>query len=185
MNGDGADVYAAVRGYPRRDAAEDFYLLNKVQKVAGVSHAPEVTVTLAARRSHRVPFGTGPALADIETLLKSEPGGATFTSYDPQAFTLLGDALRSLREFVTDADHVFKPQVEEILSALGFTRMRHLAHEKYPKEPQRQKALEDWFDARRTLRFVHESRRFWPDQPLLRTLSALAEDQQRAIGFYN
>lgn len=178
-----ADAYAAVRGYPRRDAAEDFYLLNKVQKVAGVRFTPEVTVTLAARRSHRVPFGTGPALADIEKLLESEPSGATFTSYHPQAFALLGEALESLRAFASDPGHAFAPRVEAILATLGFARMRGVAHAKYPKKPQRQKALDDWFDARRTLRFVHESRRFWPDQPLLASLATLAQDQQQAIGF--
>ena len=180
-----ADAYAAVRGYPRRNAGEDFYLLNKVQKVAGVRYAPHVTVTLAARRSHRVPFGTGPALADIVELLERDPSGASFRSYHPRAFALLGDALTSLRRFAADADHTFKPQVEEVLEALGFARMRALAHVKYPAEGRRQKALDDWFDARRTLRFVHESRRFWPDQPLLASLATLAQDQQRAIGFYN
>ena len=45
--------YAAVRGYPQRNAAEDFYLLNKIAKVHGVVYLPRTVVSLAARLSDR------------------------------------------------------------------------------------------------------------------------------------
>ena len=55
-------AYAKVRGFPRRNAAEDFYLLNKLAKVGSVRSLATPTLTIDARLSERVPFGTGPAL---------------------------------------------------------------------------------------------------------------------------
>lgn len=58
------EAYAKVRGFPKRMAAEDFYMLNKLAKIG-----PVITgggkVTLIARPSNRVPFGTGAACAKI------------------------------------------------------------------------------------------------------------------------
>ena len=88
-----ADSYATVRGYPRKDAAEDFYLLNKIAKIAPVAFAPQVQVLLQARLSSRVPFGTGPALRSIVDDLQAEPRGTRYLSYHPQNFLLLAQAL--------------------------------------------------------------------------------------------
>ena len=46
-----AEAYAKVRGFPRRDGGEDFYLLNKIAKVGGVRHLPAPTMRLSARAS--------------------------------------------------------------------------------------------------------------------------------------
>ena len=60
-----AEAYAAVRGMPLRGAAEDFYTLNKLAKVAPVHRATGPMVTIEARTSSRVPFGTGPAVQKL------------------------------------------------------------------------------------------------------------------------
>ena len=57
-----AKTYAAVRGYPKRSAGEDFYLLNKICKLAPVERLAGPALSIEARISARVPFGTGPAL---------------------------------------------------------------------------------------------------------------------------
>ena len=59
------EAYAAVRGMPLRGAAEDFYTLNKLAKVAPVHRATGPMVTIEARTSSRVPFGTGPAVQKL------------------------------------------------------------------------------------------------------------------------
>ena len=73
--------YAKVRGFPKRDAAEDFYLLNKMAKVGAVRSIQAPIVEIEARLSTRVPFGTGPALAKI-----LESGIEDYLFYHPMVF---------------------------------------------------------------------------------------------------
>lgn len=60
-----AHAYARVRGFPKRAAAEDFYLLEKVAQTAPVHRASSPVVGIMARCSERVPVGTGPAVARL------------------------------------------------------------------------------------------------------------------------
>lgn len=60
-------AYAQVRGVPaKREAGEDFYLLTKLAKLGPVHEAGCQPIQLSARRSNRVPFGTGPALLALD-----------------------------------------------------------------------------------------------------------------------
>lgn len=172
-----AQAYAAVRGYPRRSAAEDFYILNKIAKVAGVTYRDDLTIKLRARISTRVPFGTGPALAKICDILHFERNsenesalvGQTYQSYHPASFDLLSTALRYLDEVANNnaTDH---PKVTAILETLGFAQISSILVDKYPTAVRRRQILHQWFDAGKTLRFIHQARRYYPDQPLMRTL---------------
>ena len=105
-----AQTYAQVRGYPQRNAGEDFYLLNKAAKVAPVTVKPEINIEVQARLSHRVPFGTGPALKKITQLLQACPDGSSYLSYHPKTFTLLGQALDFLHDFAAAATRQQPPQ---------------------------------------------------------------------------
>lgn len=62
-----ARSYAQVRGFPKRAAGEDFYLLQKVNKLAPVIQMGGAPVRLEARVSSRAPFGTGPAVHALLT----------------------------------------------------------------------------------------------------------------------
>lgn len=55
--------YAACGGMRRNAAGEDFYFLQALNKVAPLGIVPDCRVYPAGRISHRVPFGTGPAVA--------------------------------------------------------------------------------------------------------------------------
>ena len=83
------DAYAAVRGFPRRDAAEDFYLLNKAAKIGNVARVASAPVRIRSRVSDRTPFGTGASV-----------GRATMTTervfYAPECFVGLRSVLESL-----------------------------------------------------------------------------------------
>lgn len=163
--------YAAVRGFPKRNAAEDFYLLNKVAKVGGV-YTTNVAIRLAARLSNRVPFGTGPALQKVYDSLAVDPSGSDYLSYSWSSFVLLHAALDELDRF-SNGPLALSPQVQSILDTLGFAKVVHQIEHQYPPGPQRRVALHDWFDAFKTLRFIHEARRFHVDEPLLYTLPKL------------
>ena len=89
--------YAKVRGFPRRQAGEDFYLLNKLAKVGAIMQLGAETdcepIDIAARLSDRVPFGTGAAVGKIMEL---EDPAREFLLYHPSVFGLLRSWLGSL-----------------------------------------------------------------------------------------
>ena len=158
------DSYCKVRGFPRRNAAEDFYLLNKLAKVDPVylSHTPELSIR--ARASHRVPFGTGPRIADMQR---------PFLSYASESFELLQDAIGWIDALAHERE--VRPQAEtvELMKALGFSSLLAKTRSQYRAGRPRWRALHGWFDAFRTLRFIHEARRYHPDCPIEPTLQGL------------
>ncbi|GAI77402.1 unnamed protein product, partial [marine sediment metagenome] len=79
-----ADGYTAVRGMNRKEAAEDFYFLNKLAKIKGMNMINNTRVCPSARPSNRVPFGTGQR---IIRFLKGEQN--EYMLYDPQVFWIL------------------------------------------------------------------------------------------------
>lgn len=163
--------YARVRGYPRRNAGEDFYLLNKLAKTCPITHRPNVRITLAARLSHRVPFGTGPALARAIESLRACPDGSAYLSYHPSSFELLARAIQALHAFAQDdAAPTLAGRPGELLELLGFDRVAAKFARQHAPGAHRQVAVDGWFDGFRSLRFVHEARRWYPDQPLLESL---------------
>ncbi len=86
-------AYAQVRGYPKRAAGEDFYLLNKIAKVGKVRTLASPAIKIQARPSHRVPFGTGPAIRKIENL--PDPINE-YLFYHPKVFTYLKTWLQTI-----------------------------------------------------------------------------------------
>ena len=75
--------YAAVRGVPKLRAGEDFYLLNKLAKVGRIQNARSSPITIKARKSLRVPFGTGRATDEIEQNINR------YHIYSPRIFDLI------------------------------------------------------------------------------------------------
>ncbi|MBV1932578.1 MAG: hypothetical protein KUG71_12780, partial [Porticoccaceae bacterium] len=57
-----AASYAMVRGFPKRNGGEDFYLLNKAAKQGAILNLQRPHILIEARQSDRAPFGTGPAI---------------------------------------------------------------------------------------------------------------------------
>lgn len=85
--------YAEVRGYPKRAAGEDFYLLNKIAKVGHIRSLNTPTIKIQARISDRVPFGTGPAISKIDNL---ENPLKDYLFYHPLSFYYLKIWLKSI-----------------------------------------------------------------------------------------
>lgn len=156
-----ADAYAEVRGFPRRDAGEDFYLLDKLAKLGSVHRPPVEPIRIWSRVSDRVPFGTGRRVRD---LIDGEP----IALYHPRCFELLGIALWALRRAVAaknedivlaslasqlDAGSV--GAVSTVLEELQvFEALRDMLGAS-PDASVRERRLLTWFDALRTLRFIH------------------------------
>jgi hypothetical protein len=186
------DGYARVRGFPRRSGAEDFYLLNKLAKLAPVHRLDGECIALDSRESSRVPFGTGPAVAAI---LRAEDPLELPLFYHPAVFDALRallSALPSLRVAQADLEqnlraHGLEPSLATAscaqLTTMDFaTALAHCRRQgKTPEQFMRQ--FHQWFDGFRTLKFIHGLRDagwrlqttanllgrppvFWPELPV-------------------
>ena len=163
-----ARAYAAVRGVPQREAGEDFYLLGKIAKVMPLVRAKLPEIRIRSRVSDRTPFGTGAGVL-------RGMGGAERLFYAPEIFGELGrflDALDALSEHAS-FERFFEAggglgarewtAVERaLLDGKGRESLTRAARDA-SSERARRIRLHDWFDAFRTLKFVHALRdAVWP-----------------------
>ena len=156
-----ADTYAKVRGLPKRNAGEDFHLLNKAAKIAPIHRLSRPEIRIRARLSTRVPFGTGPALS---RMTKEDCP----LSYAPESFNRLAEVVAHI-----DRGAPLSNESAALLEELGYPRFRAQAQRQRHRPETLRKAAHDWFDGLRTLRFIHLARRFHPDQPLAESLNRL------------
>ena len=163
-----AGAYARVRGFPRREAAEDFYLLNKLAKVGDVRRLSGDPIRLSSRSSFRVPFGTGAAVGRL-----LEAPDPVLSTYDPRVFHGLRCWLRVLEAALehSEARLDLRGRVlegsrldagiegEHLIRGLEETGAFELA-EAALAEPgaNRGKRLLDAFDGFRTLKLIHALR---------------------------
>lgn len=171
------EAYAAVRGFPKRAGGEDFYLLNKLAKTGPVIRLTGACIELESRESRRVPFGTGPAVARISA---ADSPARLPLFYHPQSYEALRGvlaaapllqqaALADLPQFLASAG--IDPELAQAgcltLEAMGVAAA--LAHcRRQGRSPaQFLRQFHQWFDAFRTLKFIHGLRGAgWPDQSL-------------------
>lgn len=155
-----ADAYAAVRGVPRRQAGEDFYLLNKLAKVGPIARLSGQPIAIAGRDSERTPFGTGAALRRIREDLGAN---RAFELYAPTTFALLREWIDTLDAFAQDPTtdplaRLSRPELKSALVALRAEDALEQARRQATTARHRRKRLLDWFDGFRTLKLVHALR---------------------------
>jgi len=171
-----ATSYAQVRGFPKRAGGEDFYLLNKLAKLGPVAKLPGECIELQSRLSRRVPFGTGPA---VEKIAAAEHPGALPLFYHPHCFA----ALRAVLTVIPALRQASAADLPARLEIAGLDRELALASRaalhsmglddalshcrRQGKSPgQFLRQFHQWFDAFRTLKFIHALRDSgWPEQP--------------------
>lgn len=145
-----AAAYSQVRGFPCRSGGEDFYVLNKLAKVGPVINVNDVVVRIQSRVSDRVPFGTGPA---IKQLQQASDKDEAVCYYHPSIFHVLKKwregllAYHETQQLPAD-DHGLNQhwQLSQVL----------------PKNRQQSKTtarwyqfVHEWFDAFKILKSVH------------------------------
>jgi hypothetical protein len=169
------EAYARVRGFPRREAAEDFHLLCKLAKLGPVVSGEGQPLRVQGRASDRVPFGTGAA---VSKLVAEADADATFLMYDPRCFEELRTWLRALQDFPAhrraddfwtqvDADTGLDPELcRRIGAELKVAAALQQAAGASPSAGVVRRHLRTWFDALKTLRFIHALERDqWPKVP--------------------
>jgi hypothetical protein len=166
-----ATAYARVRGFPKRLAAEDFYLLNKLAKVGTIRSLHGEPIRLSARASKRTPFGTGRAL---ERARGRERDPAPLRVYHPDVFSDLGAWLQALRalaeagDAADPADLLAKQigawpsanaeRLRAHLDAGGAWAAARIGAKRCRTPATRAKHLHGGFDAFRTLKLIHALR---------------------------
>jgi hypothetical protein len=171
------DAYAAVRGFPRRAGGEDFYLLNKVAKTGPVVRLAGTCIELESRVSSRVPFGTGPAVAGISAA--GNPAALPLF-YHPACYEALRGTLAAApllqRAALAELPHILATAgVDPVLARACLTVLDDMGTARALDHCRRQggsagqflRQFHQWFDAFRTLKFIHGMRDAgWPPRSL-------------------
>lgn len=155
-----AIAYAQVRGFPKRAAGEDFYLLNKLVKVGKIEPRYQSSIKIDARLSTRVPFGTGPGVAKILAQLDS---GETPTYYNRLIFTELKSVIANAENYFTHAETISDLSSSALQDA-DFERFRQSRIRTDKTAAQFASQFHHWFDAFQTLKFVRRLQAHYPDE---------------------
>jgi len=154
--------YAMVRGFPKREAGEDFYMLNKLAKVGAVIDPSLVAdcdpLEIEARKSDRVPFGTGAAVIKITDLADQL---REFRFYDPAVFELLNLWLQSLPAVWKSGSNELCNMPESLLTGLMKIKTEQALTHAFKQSKdlnQFTRQMTIWFDAFRTLKLIHSLR---------------------------
>jgi hypothetical protein len=142
-----------VRGFPRRPAGEDFYLLNKLAKTGTIDQLAGPLIEISGRLSERVPFGTG---IGIKKILHLADPTSDFRFYNPGIF-------QCLKQFLWELDRC--QDAADLTNHFKDSRSQHwcesvelftLIDSKRNLNPAVfKKFAVDWMDGFRTLKFIH------------------------------
>ena len=153
-----AKTFRSIYGFPKRQAAEDFYLLNKAVKVGPVQYSDTKTLTIRGRPSDRVPFGTGQGMKLIADQDLQSP------LYHPRIFIELKKWIVVLK---TASDEELIARLQEI----GPDYPYYAKIQKVIKQPcplaQRIRRRFVFFDCFQTMRWIHHMRdEHYPSIPI-------------------
>tara|TARA_R110000824_G_scaffold7892_4_gene35880 strand:- start:112776 stop:114002 length:1227 start_codon:yes stop_codon:yes gene_type:complete len=149
------NAYALSRGFPKRSAGEDFYLLNKLAKIGKIHSLKEPYITLSGRSSARVPFGTGPAITKINAIQQPE---LNYLYYHPQCFLHLKEWLGLMPTLWETGDlqkTLDSGLLLDCLTELGVEAAIAHALQHSKSQASFVKHMHNWFDAFRTLKLIH------------------------------
>lgn len=152
-----AFAYVRCGGMNSRQAAEDFYFLQKLAKTDGVDLLSGTIVYPDPRISERVPFGTGRSMA---RLLAGDKQGVLF--YPAAAFRILADWLKLVElNICLDAEQLLalatetSPVLAGYLDQLDWRSVWPGMRKTHQGSVRLQQAFHVWFDGFRTLRLIH------------------------------
>jgi len=145
-------AYAQVRGFPMRNGAEDFYILNKLAKLGRIEQPQQPLIDIESRLSERVPFGTGPA---VRTLLDASDALQYPLYYHPQCFYHLKQWYVFLQDYWQQRQ---LPEDEVLMELIEFFNLQQVLNKTLPHirtKKRWQQFVHEWLDAFRLLKSVH------------------------------
>ena len=143
------EAYEKSHGFPHRMAGEDFYLLAKASKVSEIHYLNRSPIQLLCRDSDRVPFGTGQGMATIEA------NQNTKELYHPKIFD---DLKLWLHYLYTSSDASLLSDLESITTDFPHKNKLRKLLAQPAKGARIQTRRHEWFDAFRTLKWIHHMR---------------------------
>jgi hypothetical protein len=152
-----ASAYVKIGGMNSRAAGEDFYFLQQLARTVGVEQLTGTVVQPSPRASHRVPFGTGRSVSQMQA---NGEGEQLF--YHPACFRELGAWLtlvaahpdadgRSLRELAGE----ISPCLGEYLDLNRFEEIWGKLRRNNPGHEALLRAFHGWFDGLKTMKLIH------------------------------
>ncbi len=157
-------AYAEVGGFPRKNAVEDFTILNDLAKIGSIDRLAGNAIELEGRTSTRVPISTGKAISD----LAGKRGAGSLRLHHPIVFAHLAAWLRLLGAIARRGGDPSAPLdelprgnpffraglLQEALEKMGaFEAVREAVREPGDEETILAR-LHRWFDAFRTRRLI-------------------------------
>ena len=154
------ESYIKIGGMNKKKAAEDFYFLEKLSKIVNIDYIESTKVYPSARKSWRVPFGTGQRINRFFAKTHRE-----YFLYDPVSFQILkrwNDIFYSKsslkpEEYLREAKKI-NSELYNFLIDRKFAESwkRILDNSANPKQILNQKKI--WFDGFQTLKLIHHLR---------------------------
>lgn len=147
-----AEAYVAAGGMNRRSAAEDFYLLQQLEKTSGVEMLGGTVVRPSPRFSNRVPFGTGKAVqgqVEDDRQLFQFSSVAAFKVLQ-RWLALVGESLELPAETLIIKATELSPSLTQFILELNFPIVWSRMQKNHTNLPRRQNAFHCWFDALRS-----------------------------------
>ncbi|MDT8389246.1 MAG: hypothetical protein RRC34_01905 [Lentisphaeria bacterium] len=150
-----AEMYCLAGGMPvKRQAGEDFYFLQECAKVGNVIDAPKVRVFPSPRISRRVPFGTGPRMAEA---LEAD---VAQTAPDPQAFQELETFLRLLDTACVQRPPALTECLPDWVGSVEALNKLDVVWGKLSRQCKTadhlRREFDRWFDGLATIRFIRQ-----------------------------
>jgi hypothetical protein len=153
------EAYIKVGGMNTKNAAEDFYFLQKLAKNFPIHRVSTTRVKPSSRESWRVPFGTGRSITDFLSNKKN------LLVFDPDVYIVLKEWLTLFKsdlllnpDLIINEAKKIHPELYNFLEIRGFhkTWVKILNNTKSPKQLDYQRI--NWFDAFETLKLIHHLR---------------------------
>lgn len=153
------EAYIKAGGMNTRQAAEDFYFLQKLAKLYTINKITSTKVKPSARESWRVPFGTGKSMTSYLSNHKD------ILLYDPDEYIILKQWLELLNSDLSLNTDIILNETKKIHSELfNFLENRNFNKDwdqiinNSKSEKQLNYQRKNWFDAFKTLKLMHHLR---------------------------
>ncbi|MCX6984116.1 MAG: hypothetical protein NT118_05095 [Lentisphaerae bacterium] len=169
-----AEDYVRAGGMRKRNGGEDFYFLQALRKTGAVGQITETTVRPSSRVSGRVPFGTGPRISQFVE------SGKGLMFYNPEIFFFLKSLFSMVNcsktpDTLIDIEKLAPVLKEFLIENKFFHEWEKILRNTPDKREKIRWAFHTWFDAFRTLKFVHSCEGRYPEVSLMEAYAGLFE----------
>ncbi|MBF0294149.1 MAG: glycosyltransferase [Magnetococcales bacterium] len=150
-----AESYRRQGGMNRRQAGEDFYFLQKIMALGGFTDLTATTVFPSARVSHRVPFGTGRAMA---AWMAGEE--EVYRVWHPEVFAIMRPFFADVARLHDDdaALPAAGSPLGRFLEHVDFDDVLKILRDNTASPAAFRKRFFHWFDGFRFLKWAHWAR---------------------------